>query len=149
MKKTLIFLSILFMFMAPALSLVHADIKSTNNGLVPCGTVTSAITKDATTGVETGGVVTNPCGFNDVIILINNIIFFIIFYLAIPICAIMFAYAGFLLVTAGGEAAGARTKAKTIFLHAALGLVIAVAAWLIVKTILSIVEYKWIGDFFG
>jgi hypothetical protein len=59
----------------------------------------------------------------------------------------MFAYAGFLLVTAGGEAAGARTKAKSIFTNAVFGLVLAVAAWLIVNTILSILGYTgdWIG----
>jgi hypothetical protein len=51
------------------------------------------------------------------------------------------------LVTAGGEAAGARTKAKNIFTNALIGLIIAVAAWLIVRTILSILGYQgaWIG----
>ena len=59
----------------------------------------------------------------------------------------MFAYAGFLLVTAGGEAAGARTKAKSIFTNAVIGLLLAVAAFLIVRTILSILGYSgsWLG----
>ena len=64
-----------------------------------------------------------------------------------PIAAIMFTYAGFLLITAGGETASARTKAKNILLHTIGGLVVAVAAWLIIHTILSILGYSgsWIG----
>jgi hypothetical protein len=67
--------------------------------------------------------------------------------MVIPIAAIMFAYAGFLMVTAGGEAAHARTKAKSIFTNAVIGLIIAVACWLIIKTILSILGFNgsWIG----
>lgn len=87
------------------------------------------------------------CGWTELMDLVNKVINFILFKMAVPIAAIMFAYAGFLLVTAGGEAAGARTKAKSIFTNAVLGLVIAVAAWLIISTILSILGYQgaWIG----
>ena len=67
--------------------------------------------------------------------------------MAVPIAALMFAYAGFLMVTAGEEAASARTKAKGIFTNALFGLVLAAACWLIVKAILDILGYKgnWIG----
>lgn len=89
----------------------------------------------------------NGCGFNDFMALVNRVIHFILFDMVIPIAAIMFAYAGFLLVTAGGEAAGARTRAKSIFFNVVLGLIIAVAAFLIIRTILSILGYEgsWIG----
>ncbi|MDO8659875.1 MAG: pilin [Candidatus Parcubacteria bacterium] len=98
-----------------------------------------------------GGVGVNcpndDCGFNDFIALINRVISFILFNLAIPISAIMFAYAGFLLVTAGG--AGEKTKAKDIFTNTATGLVIAAGAWLVVNTLLSILAkpgmWSWIG----
>ena len=64
-----------------------------------------------------------------------------------PITAISFAYAGFLLVTAGG--AGEKTKAKDIFTNTATGLVIAAGAWLVINTLLSIVGkpgmWSWIG----
>ena len=88
-----------------------------------------------------------PCDFNALMKLINIVINFILYFMAIPIAAIMFAYAGFLMITAGGEAAGARTKAKTIFTNAIIGLVLAAACWLIIKTILSILGYNgaWIG----
>lgn len=101
-------------------------------GLVPCGKGNSA-----------------SCDFNDLMTLVNTVIDYVFKYLAVPIAAIMFAYAGIILVTAGGEAASARTKAKGIFTNAAIGLVIAAAAWLIIKTILSILGFDgaWIGFF--
>lgn len=105
-------------------------------GLVPCDN-----TPDAS------GVIANPCGFNELLDMVNIVIKFVIFDMVLPISAIMFAYAGFLMITAGGEAAGARTKAKGIFTNAVIGLIIAVAAWLIIRTILSILGYDgaWIG----
>ena len=103
--------------------------------LVPC-TNTPTINSDGTVAYA------SKCDFNALMALVNTVIHFILFYMAIPIAAIMSAYAGFLMVTAGGEAAGARTKAKSIFTNALIGLVIACAAWLIVKLILSILGYN-------
>lgn len=87
------------------------------------------------------------CDFKAFLTLINNVIRFILVYLAVPICAIMFAYSGFLLVTAGEETASARTKAKDIFTNAAIGLLLVAGAYLIIKTLLSILGYNasWIG----
>ncbi len=122
--KLLIFFSIFLMLIVPVLSLAQTA------PLVPCDNSAA-----------------QPCNFNALMAMINNIIHFILFLMVIPIAAIMFAYAGFLLVTAGGEAAGARTKAKEIFWNALIGLIIAVACWLIISTILSILGYdgSWIG----
>ena len=100
------------------------------DGLVPCDNVTTT------------------CDFNAFMDLINKVIRFILLDLAVPIAAIMFAYAGFLLVKAqGGEA---RTEAKKIFTNVALGLIFVAAAWLIVRTLLSILGYDgaWIFDKF-
>ena len=90
---------------------------------------------------------TEDCDWNDLMNLVNTVINFILYKMAIPIAAIMFAYAGFKMVTAGGEAAHARTEAKEIFTNTVIGLVLAVAAWLIIKTLLSILGYEgsWIG----
>ena len=87
-----------------------------------------------------------PCDFNAFMDLINKVIRFILFSLAIPIAAVMFAYAGFLMVTSGGSTE-AKGRAKNIFSNAVYGLVIAATAWLIVRTILSILGYDgaWIG----
>ena len=58
----------------------------------------------------------------------------------------MFAYAGFVLLTAGGDTSKLK-KAKDVFTNVALGLVFAAAAWLIVHTILTTLGYagSWIG----
>lgn len=107
--------------------------------LVPCG-----VTDTPTLAVHPDYA--RPCDFNALMDLINIIIHFILFNLAVPIAAIMFAYAGFLLITAqGGEA---KTKAKNIFTNAVLGLVFAAAAYLIIRTLLSVLGYKYTGVFF-
>ncbi len=107
--------------------------KDFSGGLVPCD-----------------GSVANPCEFDQFLKLINTVIDFIFTNLVIPIAAIMFAYAGFELITSGGETSK-REKAKGIFTNVAIGLIIAVAAFLIVQTILLIVGYDtgngW--DWFG
>lgn len=99
-----------------------------NDGLVPCGKS------------DEKGIIDNPCGFDDIMKLINKVIDFVFLNLILPLSAIMFAYAGFELVTSGGETSK-REKAKKIFTNVAIGLIVAVAAFLIIKTILAIVGY--------
>src|SRR3989339_245767 len=106
-------------------------------GLVPCGTERDADDK-----------ITNPCGFNHILDLINKVVKFIFLDLVIPIAALAFAYAGFELLTSGGETSK-REKAKKTFTNVAIGLVIAVAAFLIVQTILSIAGYDQSWNWFG
>ncbi|PJC49310.1 hypothetical protein CO033_02135, partial [Candidatus Nomurabacteria bacterium CG_4_9_14_0_2_um_filter_32_10] len=100
-------------------------------GLVPCD-----------------GSAEHPCDFYQLLDLINKVINFIIVGLVIPIAAIMFAYAGFELLTSGGETSK-REKAKSIFLNVAIGLIVVVAAFLIVQTVLSIAGYDKSWDWFG
>ena len=92
--------------------------------IIPCG-LNSA-----------NGVVTDPCTFNHLIILAQNVINFLIFRIAAPLGAIMFAYAGFLYITNHGNE-GQVTQAHEIFLYVFWGLVIALAAWLLVNFILT------------
>ena len=96
--------------------------------------------------VACDGTDAKPCGFNQLMDLVNEVIKFVLFKLAVPIAAIMFAYAGFKMVTSGGSSE-ARGKAKNIFTNAVLGLAVAAGAWLIIRTILSILGYDgdWIG----
>lgn len=88
----------------------------------------------------------DECNFYSLMTLIYNVIQFILFAMVVPIAAIMFAYAGFLMVTSGGSPE-AKTKAKGIFTSVVFGLIIAIAAWLIINTILRIVGFdgSWIG----
>ncbi|MFA5778280.1 MAG: hypothetical protein WC870_02205 [Candidatus Paceibacterota bacterium] len=130
---SLIFVSLFLMLIMPVFSFAQDD--SQSDGLVPCGRS------------DASGNIANPCDFNDIMALINKVIHFILYFMVIPIAAIMFAYAGVLLITAGGEVAHARTKAKSIFINVLIGLIIAMAAFLIIRTILSILGYEggWIG----
>lgn len=111
-------------------------------------TSSSSSTTPPGSGVE-GGLVkcTDNCDFNDFLKLISRVVKFILFDLAVPIAAIMFFYAGFLMVTSGDESAGARTKAKNIFTNTLIGLALAAGAWVIIHTLLSILGYSgsWIG----
>ena len=115
------------MFIIPTISFAVDSLPL--NSLVPCDNVTKV------------------CDFTQLLNMVNEVIKFIIFKMAVPIAAIMFFYAGFSMVTAGEEAAHARTKAKEIFTNTVFGLVLAIAAWLIIRTILSILGYQgdWIG----
>jgi hypothetical protein len=132
MKKTtkyIIFLSIFLMLIMPVVSL------AADTPLVPCNN-----TPDA------NGSIAQPCNFTALMNMVNMIIHFVLYDMVIPIAAIMFAYAGFLYVTAGGNTTQ-HSKANSIFLSVAEGLIIAVACWLIIATILSILGYNgaWIG----
>ena len=121
---SILFLAVLLL-MLPAFSFAQ------ENNLIPCWTEASP----------------HPCEFKDVLTLINNLVRFALFDLVVPIAAIMFFYAGFLMIVPGGESASKRTKAKGIFTNAVIGLAVAVAAWLIVHAVLGILGYsgEWIG----
>jgi len=88
----------------------------------------------------------NPCEFDHFLIMVNRVIDFMLFQLALPLTALSFAWAGFLLLFSGGNTSK-RDQAKKIFTNTALGLVIAFGCWLAVHTVLSILEYdgSWIG----
>ena len=58
------------------------------------------------------------------------------FKIAAPLGAVMFAYAGYTYITNGGNE-GKITEAHTIFLAVFWGLVVALAAWLLVNFVLE------------
>lgn len=129
-KKIITILSFLtftlLLFIVPAISFAEFPPASDWKGLVPC-------------------VDGQACDFSQFMVLIDNVIKFVLYGMAIPIAAISFAYTGFKMITApGGEA---KTKAKEVFANTVFGLVLAFAAFLIVKTILSVLGYTgtWIG----
>lgn len=77
-----------------------------------------------------------PCNFEMLMKLVNNVINFLLVYFATPLAAIIFAYAGFTLITSGGNEHG-KTHAKAMIKNVLVGYIIALAAWLIINTILS------------
>lgn len=114
------------------------------SGLVPCGTERTPVV-DTPEGRK-GGEVINPCKIDHVFELINTVINFILFQLALPISAIAFVYAGFRLMFSGGGGE-AKTQAKDVFVGVAMGLFFVAASWLIVHLVLSVLGYdgSWIG----
>ncbi len=88
--------------------------------------------------LNNGGLVTcaENCGYRDAIYMIQGIIDFVLYKLVLPIAAAMFMYAGFLFLTSGGDT-GKRSKGKAIMLNVLIGLGIALAAWLVVNTVLN------------
>lgn len=78
----------------------------------------------------------NPCDFNTLMTLINNVINFLLITLATPLFALILIYVGWLYLSSGGSSENV-TKAKKILKNAFIGYVIALAAWLIVKVILT------------
>lgn len=107
-------------------------------GIVPdCGKVVSTTDSQGHNSYS----IAHPCNFEYFMQLINNVITFLLFYLATPIAAIALCYAGALLLFSGGSSEKI-TKAKKIIKNIVIGYVLALAAWLIVKTIFSALGFK-------
>jgi hypothetical protein len=114
--------------------------------LVPACNTGDVKTIPAVTGKDTSGKTiiivpekyeyANPCDFNTLMTLINNVINFLLITLATPLFALILIYVGWLYLSSGGSSENV-TKAKKILKNAFIGYVIALAAWLIVKTILT------------
>ncbi|MCB9818628.1 TrbC/VirB2 family protein [Candidatus Nomurabacteria bacterium] len=100
-----------------ALMFLPALVMAQDSGLIPCG------------------YGDNPCDTSDVANFVNGLISFLIQMLGI-IAVIVMVYAGFMLVTSGGDE-GQWTKAKSLFTNVVIGIVIILAAWLIVDTIMK------------
>lgn len=108
----------------PMLLLPAVVLAKTTSGLVVCGNGTAA------------NAATEACDFSDLIKEVQTVINFLIFSIASPIAAVMFAYAGFLYVTNGGNESKIK-QAHDIFWNVFIGLVIALAAWLTMSFILK------------
>lgn len=95
--------------------------------------IVSAQAFDPSKGLVGGVCENGTCSFNDIMSLINSIVRFV-FFISVPIAALLFAYAGFLFMTAGPNASQA-DKAKSIFTSVAVGFTIILSAYLIVYTV--------------
>ena len=87
---------------------------------------------------QAGGLVpcSGPdCNTNDVVGFANNLISYLIQGLGI-IAVIVMVYAGFKMVTSAGDE-GAWTKAKELFGNVIIGIILILASWLIVDTLLK------------
>ena len=86
------------------------------------------------------GIVTcvdiDDCGYDDLLSTFQSILNFII-YAAGVVAVIMFVWAGFIYITAGGDP-GKISEAHGIFKNTLIGFIFVLAAWLIISTILAI-----------
>jgi len=126
-KKISIFILGFVIIFAPAFLIAEAATTVEFHGLVPvCNTKIDSAT----------GVYTDPCDFSMIMAMINKIITFLLFVLATPLFALIIIYVGWTYLSSGGDP-GAKSKAKTILKNALFGYLIALVAWLVVKTILT------------
>lgn len=77
----------------------------------------------------------NACDFTFFMALINRLIQFALFDIATPFLGLIIIYIGYLYLTSGGS--NQTEKAKHILFNVVIGYVIALAAWLIINTIIS------------
>lgn len=89
--------------------------------LVPCGPGTSK----------------PSCQFCDLLTLIERIINFALYNIAIPLSVIFIVYGGFVIMTAGSSPERVKTG-RSVIKAAVIGLLIALFAWMIVDTVLTV-----------
>lgn len=75
------------------------------------------------------------CGFNDLIILSNNIIKFLMFKVAVPLAALGIMFVGAKMVLSSNKES-AKTEAKQSFTNIAIGFLIMLGAYVFIKTII-------------
>ncbi len=84
-------------------------------------------------------------GWGSLAQLVNNAIAFLITLLVLFVAPFMIAWAGFLYVVSPGNPS-MRSKASSILLNTAIGIAVALAAWLIVNAFLSALTTKGVAD---
>ena len=105
------------------------------------GAVVPEVQDPTTHQITTQAHFDNTCNIESIMQLVNNVINFLLIDLATPLAAIIICYAGFLMLTSGGSAEKV-TKVKHIIIRLIIGYVIALAAWLIIHTILSTLGFS-------
>jgi len=96
---------------------------------IPC---TGALTSESQ---GTPGPTDHDCTWADFTQLISNLLTFLVI-LSIPIATIAFAWSGFLMLTAAGSESQV-SRAKGTFIKVLIGFFFVLAAWLIVKLIVT------------
>lgn len=89
-----------------------------------------------------GGQGENPCTFQDIKTLIQNVLGFLIFNVAVPLSAVAITIGGAMMVMFPTQEAK-RTLGKEILWTAVWGLVIVLGAWALVVTILEFLTYRY------
>lgn len=98
-------------------------------------------TCNVTGTTDTAGNFAVPCDFTYFMRLINNLITFLLFTIATPFVAIILCYVGWLYISDQGSSENLK-KAKGILKNVVIGYIVALIAWLVVKTILKSLGYE-------
>lgn len=77
----------------------------------------------------------NPCDFCALGVMANNVINWLFGFMTL-VAVLTFAYAGFQMVTSGGDT-GARDAAKKRFMYVIIGFLLMLSSWLIIDTLLK------------
>lgn len=88
----------------------------------------------------------NDCGFDDLMALINKLANFLLFIIVTPFVAIGVCYAGFLYLTSGGSSEKT-SQAKSILMNLVIGYIVALLAWIVVKSIMVSLGFNSAGIF--
>lgn len=106
------------------------------NGLVPCGNNTRTLPAGAPGNTCEAGelAVVDECGVCHMVQLAQNILTLFVF-LGIVLATLLFVNAGILYLTAAGNP-GNVAKAHKIFLNTVVGLMLVLAAWLIIDVVM-------------
>ncbi len=123
------------MMASVAFGIVAVPVQAYALQLIPCSGVKESVTQ------LPGAPEPRACTFSDLITLAKNIIDFLIFIAAPIIAMFIILWGGFLILTAGGSTEQV-SEAKKLFWKALTGLLIAMCAWIIVKTILVLLGYN-------
>jgi len=91
----------------------------------------------AQVGIPCGDIASGQkeCGFNDLIILANNIINSLILKVAVPLAALGFMWVGGKMILSPNKES-AKTEAKQSFANIAMGFGIMLGAYILIKTVL-------------
>lgn len=84
------------------------------------------------------------CDFCDLLKLIDNVFYFAIYKIVIPLVVIMIIYGGFVIMTAG-DSTDKVAQGRKIIQSSIIGVVIVLGAWMIIDQILTVIatgEYK-------
>ncbi|MFT5360119.1 MAG: hypothetical protein ACI88L_000601 [Candidatus Paceibacteria bacterium] len=127
-KKTILIpLIAMQMFFIPAVVFAATIIPDCNNVVIQAG-------------LPNAGQFVTACNFGHFLELLSNVIRFIALNLTAPAIAVAIAYAGFLIMTSGGDT-GKRKEAKEIFVKVGLGLMFIIGAWVLVHALYSGLGY--------
>lgn len=108
--------------------------QNTQGQFIPCGLYDSA------------SKTLDECDFYDLLKLVQNVLNWLVM-VSFSVAIITFSWAGFILLTSGGNVAQ-KDKAKKMLWSIVKGFAIILAAWLIVRTIVNTLLVPGIGDRF-